>query len=128
MMAGQHARMSMPPERNVLGEELQPCSLRPLTGFYRDGCCATGPEDAGAHVVCAEFTAAFLAFSRARGNDLGTPMPDLGFPGLRPGDCWCAARWKEAGVAPPVVLRATHAEVLQYVRIAELKRHALDLA
>lgn len=123
----------MAEERNVLGEALEPCSMRPLTGFYRTGCCDTGPEDVGAHVVCAEVTEEFLAFSKARGNDLATPVPELGFEGLRPGDRWClcAARWKEAldaGVAPPVVLRATHAEALQFVRIADLKRHALDLA
>ena len=86
----------MAADRNILGEELETCSLRPMTGFYRTGCCATGEEDVGAHVVCAEVTAAFLAFSRTRGNDLGTPVPALGFQGLQPGDRWCvcAARWR----------------------------------
>jgi uncharacterized protein len=120
-------------DRNVLGGELEACSVRPLTGFYRTGCCETGPEDVGVHVVCAEVTEDFLAFGRARGNDLSTSVPEIGFSGLRPGDRWClcAARWKEAqeaGVAPRVVLRATHAEALQYVRLADLEQHALDLA
>jgi uncharacterized protein len=122
----------MPADRNVLGEELETCSMRPMTGFYRTGCCATGPEDVSAHVVCAELTQEFLAFSTTRGNDLSTPVPAIGFPGLQPGDRWClcAARWYEAldaGVAPRVVLRATHQEALQYVPLEELKRHALDL-
>ena len=123
----------MAEDRNVLGEELETCSLRPMTGFYRTGCCATGAADVGAHVVCAEVTAAFLALSKARGNDLGTPVPALGFPGLKPGDRWClcAARWQEAldaGMAPRVVLRATHQDALEYVSLDDLKRHALDLA
>ena len=123
----------MPEDRNVLGETLDTCSIRPMSGFYRTGCCETSPEDVGAHVVCAEVTDDFLAFSKARGNDLSTPVPEIGFPGLKPGDRWClcAARWKEAldaGKAPRVVLRATHAEALQYVSLADLKRHALDLA
>lgn len=118
--------------RNVLGGELAPCSHRPLTGFYRDACCNTGPEDVGVHTVCVIVTAEFLAFSKARGNDLSTPMPQYGFPGLEPGDRWClcAARWKEAhaaGKAPRVVLAATHAETLQYVTLADLKKFALDL-
>jgi uncharacterized protein len=118
--------------RNVLGGELEPCSNRPLTGFYRDGCCNTGPEDSGVHTVCVIVTAEFLAFSKARGNDLSTPMPEYGFPGLKPGDRWClcAARWKEAhqaGKAPRVVLAATHMESLQYVTLANLKKFALDL-
>lgn len=123
----------MPSEaRNVLGEPLAPCGTDPVTGFYRTGCCATGPEDAGAHVVCARVTADFLDFSRRRGNDLVTPAPALGFPGLKPGDRWClcAARWREAleaGVAPPVVLAATHERALEHVALADLKRHALDL-
>lgn len=117
---------------NVLGEPLAPCGTDPVTGFYRTGCCATGPEDAGAHVVCAQVTADFLDFSRRRGNDLVTPAPALGFPGLKPGDRWClcAARWREAleaGVAPPVVLTATHERALEHVALADLKRHALDL-
>jgi uncharacterized protein len=123
----------MPEDRNVFGEGLEACSIRPLSGFYRSGCCETGPEDLGAHVVCAEVTEAFLAFSRSRGNDLSTPVPEIGFPGLCPGDRWClcAARWQEAldaGVAPRVVLRATHESALEHVAFEDLKRHALDLA
>ena len=116
---------------NVLGEPLQPCGLDPLTGFYRDGCCNTGYEDVGIHTVCVRVTREFLAFSRRRGNDLTTPLPEAGFPGLRPGNQWClcAGRWKEAldaGMAPPVVLAATHEETLAIVALAELKRHASD--
>jgi uncharacterized protein (DUF2237 family) len=122
----------MPEDRNVLGEKLETCSLRPMSGFYRTGCCETGPEDVGAHVVCAEMTEEFLAFSKSRGNDLSTPVPDLGFPGLKPGDRWClcAARWKEAldaAVAPRVILRATHESTLEHVALADLKQRALDL-
>ncbi len=118
--------------RNVLGEALLPCGDEPLTGFYRDGCCNTGPDDLGRHVVCARMTAEFLDFSRSRGNDLTRPVPATGFPGLRPGDRWClcAARWQEAleaGVAPRVVLRATHEAALEHVALEDLKRHALDL-
>jgi len=114
--------------KNVLGTELQPCSLDPLTGFYRDGCCNTGADDAGVHAVCARVTAEFLEFSKAAGNDLSTPQP--GFPGLRPGDQWClcAARWAEAlaaGAAPPVVLESTHACVLEWVSLDELRAHAI---
>jgi hypothetical protein len=106
--------------------------MAPMTGFYRTGCCETGPEDLGAHVVCVETTAAFLEFSKSRGNDLSTPMPEFGFPGLKPGDRWClcAARWQEAleaGAAPRVVLGATHEAALEHVALADLKRHALDL-
>lgn len=120
------------PSRNVLGEALAPCSLQPLTGFTRSGSCQTGPQDLGAHTVCAQVTAAFLEFSRSRGNDLITPIPAYGFPGLKPGDRWClcAGRWLEAyqaGVAPPVVLRATHAKALGAIELEVLKRHALDL-
>lgn len=120
------------PARNVLGEPLITCSTDPLTGFYRDGCCHTGPEDRGSHVVCAQVTEAFLAFSLSRGNDLITPRPEFGFPGLRDGDRWClcATRWAEAfaaGVAPPVVLQATHEAVLRHVTLADLKRLALDV-
>src|SRR5579884_3883332 len=102
------------PRRNVLGEPLEPCSLNPLTGFYRNGCCSTGPEDVGSHTVCVVVTAEFLEFSKAAGNDLSTPRPEWGFPGLVPGDRWClcASRWLEAhdaGAAPDVVLGATHA-------------------
>ena len=118
--------------RNVLGEPLAPCSEAPLTGFFRTGCCVTGPEDRGLHVVCARVTAEFLEFSRRRGNDLLTPVPAFRFPGLVPGDRWClcAARWREAflaGAAPPVVLAATHERALEVVGLEELKRHALDL-
>jgi hypothetical protein len=118
--------------RNVLGEPLGECSGDPLTGFYRDGCCRTGPEDLGRHVVCAEVTAGFLEYSRARGNDLVTPRPEFGFSGLKPGDRWClcAARWQEAfraGAAPPVVLGSTHEAALEICDLADLKRHARDL-
>jgi len=118
---------------NVLGQPLAPCSLDPLTGFYRDGCCNTGYEDTGIHTVCVRVTAKFLAFSKRRGNDLSTPMPEFGFAGLSPGDQWClcAGRWKEAldaGVAPPVMLAATHEETLAIVALDDLKRHALDLS
>lgn len=118
--------------RNVLGGRLEPCSLQPRTGFYRNGCCDTGPDDVGVHVVCARMTAAFLEFSRSRGNDLVTPAPDVGFPGLKPGDRWClcVARWKEAldaGVAPPIALRSTHEAALAIVTLEDLTRHALDL-
>ena len=117
------------PARNVLGTALIPCSTSPLTGFFRDGCCNTGDEDHGQHTVCAEMTEAFLAFSQARGNDLSTPRPNWGFPGLRPGDRWClcVSRWKEAldaGCAPPVILRATHAAALDVVTLADLQAHA----
>jgi uncharacterized protein (DUF2237 family) len=117
---------------NVLGEPLQPCSEEPMTGFFRDGCCNTSPEDLGRHVVCVRVTAEFLEFSRSRGNDLSTPMPEYGFPGLQPGDQWClcAARWQEAlqaNAAPRVVLQSTHAAALQVVKLADLKKYALDL-
>jgi hypothetical protein len=121
------------PALNVLGERLELCSLKPMTGFYRDGCCDTGKEDVGSHTVCAVMTAEFLAFSRSAGNDLSTPVPALGFPGLKPGDRWClcAPRWQEAfeaGHAPRVVLRATHQGALNYCSLADLKRFAVDLA
>jgi uncharacterized protein len=117
--------------KNVLGEELQPCGFDPLTGFYRDGCCHTGVEDAGVHVVCAQMTAEFLDFSNAQGNDLSTPMPAHGFPGLQPGDRWClcASRWHEAfeaGVAPPVFLEATQIQALEWCSLAALRAHAVD--
>ncbi|MCB0157269.1 MAG: DUF2237 domain-containing protein [Caldilineaceae bacterium] len=116
---------------NVLGTELEPCSAEPLTGLYRDGRCRTGADDAGLHVVCARMTAAFLEFSRTRGNDLITPRPEFLFPGLQPGDQWClcAARWQEAldaGVAPPVVLESTHISALEFVQLDDLMRHAAD--
>ena len=116
---------------NVLGTDLQPCSLDPLTGFYRDGCCNTGGDDAGVHVVCALMTDPFLAFSASMGNDLSTPMPAYGFQGLKAGDQWClcASRWKEAfdaGMAPPVYLAGTHMAALEYATLDELKAHAID--
>ncbi|NUO50748.1 MAG: DUF2237 domain-containing protein [Polyangiaceae bacterium] len=118
--------------KSVLGREIGSCCRSPLTGFYRDGCCNTGPEDTGSHTVCAQMTREFLAFSRKRGNDLSTPVPAAGFPGLAPGDKWClcAARWKEAydaGVAPPVILAGTHEDALRFVTFDELAKHALDL-
>jgi uncharacterized protein (DUF2237 family) len=116
--------------RNVLGTELIPCSLDPVTGFFRNGCCETGPDDLGLHTVCAVMTAEFLAFSRAAGNDLSTPMPQYGFKGLKPGDRWClcAPRWKEAldaGMAPQVVLESTHEETLAIVPLGVLKDYAV---
>jgi hypothetical protein len=118
-------------DRNVLGGRLEPCSTEPLTGFYRDGCCNTGAEDLGLHVVCTRVTRAFLDFARAQGNDLVAPAPEFGFPGLKPGDRWCvcAATWRqafEAGVASPVVLAATHEETLAIIPFDALKKHALD--
>jgi uncharacterized protein (DUF2237 family) len=120
------------PARNVLGGPLETCSINPMTGFFRDGCCNTSPQDVGSHTVCVVMTAEFLAFSKAQGNDLSTPMPEFGFPGLNPDDRWClcAPRWREAleaGTAPRVVLRATHLGALQYCDLADLKRHAIDL-
>lgn len=119
--------------RNVLGEPLQACSESPMTGFYRDGCCNTGPDDLGVHGVCVQVTQEFLEFGRASGNDLTTPMPEYGFPGLQPGNRWClcAARWKEAleaGAAPRVVLTATHEATLEFVSLEALKQHAIDLS
>jgi uncharacterized protein (DUF2237 family) len=116
--------------RNVLGTELQVCSLDPLTGFTRTGCCETGPEDSGSHTVCTQVTEEFLIFSMSRGNDLSTPRPEYGFAGLKPGDRWClcAPRWHEAaeaGFAPPVILEATHEEALEITSLADLKYHAL---
>ena len=121
------------PPLNVLAEPLAHCSSAPLTGFYRDGCCRTGPDDLGSHVVCIQATAEFLEFSKSRGNDLSTPVDDFGFPGLNPGDRWClcALRWKEAleaGHAPRVVLTSTHEAVLNYVDLSDLKPYALDLS
>lgn len=118
---------------NVFGEPVEMCSNNPMTGFYRTGCCHTGPDDLGLHTICVVVTAEFLAFSKVRGNDLSTPMPEFGFPGLNPGDRWClcAARWKEAldaGMAPRVVLRATHEATLEIVPLDDLKRYAIDLA
>jgi uncharacterized protein (DUF2237 family) len=120
------------PSRNVLGGPLAPCATDPMTGFFRDGCCNTGPDDRGLHTVCAVMTAEFLAFSKARGNDLSTPVPQYRFPGLKPGDRWClvAARWREAlqaGRAPKVHLAATHEATLHVVSLEELKKHAIDI-
>jgi uncharacterized protein len=121
------------PSRNVLGGVLENCSLKPMTGFFRNGCCDTSAEDVGSHTVCVVMTAEFLAFSKSSGNDLSTPMPEYGFPGLVPGDRWClcAPRWQEAleaDSAPRVVLRATHEGALQYCELADLKRYAIDLS
>lgn len=117
--------------KNVLGTELAVCSHAPVTGFYRNGCCDTGADDHGVHTVCAEVTAEFLEFSQRQGNDLSTPRPEHGFAGLAPGDRWClcASRWQEAldaGVAPPVVLAATHARSLEWIDLAAFRAHALD--
>ena len=117
--------------KNVLGGELIPCSLDPVTGFFCNGCCETGPHDVGLHTVCAVMTAEFLAFSKMMGNDLSTPVPEYGFPGLKPGDRWClcAPRWKEAldaGAAPQVVLTSTHEETLAIVPLGVLKDHAVE--
>ncbi len=119
------------PELNVLGEPLQLCSMNPLTGFFRNGNCITGPLDEGRHTACAVMTDAFLAFSKSRGNDLTTPMPEYAFPGLKAGDRWClvALRWVEAleaGMAPQVVLAGTHQSVLKYVEIDVLRKYAVD--
>jgi uncharacterized protein (DUF2237 family) len=119
-------------ERNVLGDELEPCGTEPLTGFYRDGCCSTGPEDIGSHTICAVVTAEFLEHQRSIGNDLSTPQPQYRFPGLVPGDRWCvtARNWLRAyadGVAAPVVLAATNAAVLSIVPLDKLREHAVDV-
>lgn len=116
--------------RNVLGGPLATCSVDPLTGFARDGHCHTGPQDVGSHTVCAQMTQTFLHYAKRRGNDLVTPVPEFGFPGLKAGDRWClcASRWLEAaedGVAPPVVLEATHERALQQIALADLSYHAL---
>ena len=128
-----HGRERRRTARNVLGEPLETCSIKPMSGFYRDGCCNTGPEDVGSHTVCAVMTAEFLEFSKSHGNDLSTPLPEFGFPGLKPGDRWClcAPRWQEAleaKQAPRVVLRATHEGALSHCALADLKRLAMDLA
>ncbi len=119
------------PSRNVLGGKLEDCSLDPVTGFFRNGCCDTSPEDVGSHTVCCVTTAEFLEYSRSVGNDLSTPYPQYGFAGLKPGDRWClcAPRWQEAleaGRAPKVVLRATHEGALDYCSLEDLKKHAVD--
>jgi uncharacterized protein len=117
---------------NVLGDELEPCGTDPVTGFYRDGCCSTGPEDLGSHTICAVMTADFLAHQQRIGNDLSTPMPQYRFPGLVPGDRWCvtARNWLRAhndGMAAPVVLASTHQRVLDLVPLDVLKQHAVDV-
>jgi len=119
------------PERNVLGGPLVACSTTPLTGFFRDGCCRTSPQDVGQHTVCCIVTAEFLAFSTARGNNLTTPHPEHRFPGLKPGDRWClcAPRWREAwdaGCAPRVVLEATHAKAADICPLTAMREHAVD--
>jgi uncharacterized protein (DUF2237 family) len=119
-------------DRNVLGEPLQPCGTDPLTGFYRDGCCSTGPEDAGSHTICAVVTTEFLAHQRSIGNDLSTPRPEYRFPGLNPGDRWCvtAVNWLRAhaeGYAAPVVLAATHERATDVVPLEILQQHAVDV-
>jgi uncharacterized protein (DUF2237 family) len=122
----------MEQERNVLGSSLEPCGTDPVTGFYRDGCCSTGPEDVGSHTVCAVVTTEFLAHQQRVGNDLVTPRPEYRFPGLQPGDRWCvvAVRWLqayEAGAAAPVVLAATHARALEVIPLEALRKHAVDV-
>lgn len=124
---------AMHPSKNVLGEELLPCSQKPVTGFFRNGCCDTSDEDRGSHTVCAVMTDEFLAWSKARGNDLSTPAPEHGFAGLNAGDRWClcAPRWQEAwkaGMAPNVILQSTHEGALAHVAIEELISRALDVA
>lgn len=121
----------MPGAKNVLGKPLQPCSYDPMTGWFRNGCCETGPGDFGMHIVCVQVTNEFLAFSKRAGNDLSTPVPEYDFPGLKHGDRWClcATRWKEAydaGVAPGVILAATHMSAIEFATLEELKEHALD--
>jgi len=122
-----------PAPRNVLGGALRACCLAPATGFFRDGLCRTDARDRGRHVICAQMTEAFLAFTRARGNDLSTPRPEFAFPGLNPGDRWClcALRWREAleaDVAPPVILEACDAHALDYVPLETLRQHAIEAA
>jgi uncharacterized protein (DUF2237 family) len=119
-------------DRNVLGGELEPCGTDPVTGFYRDGCCTTGPEDRGSHTVCATVTSEFLAHQRNIGNDLSTPMPQYGFPGLQPGDRWCvtARNWLRAhhdGAAAPVVLASTNEQCLEIIPLEILQEHAVDV-
>jgi hypothetical protein len=119
-------------ERNVLGDELEPCGTDPITGYYRDGCCSTGPRDLGSHTICAVVTAEFLDHQRRIGNDLSTPMPQYRFPGLSPGDRWCvtAVNWARAfndGVAAPVVLASTNEAVLRIVPLTALRQHAIDV-
>ena len=119
-------------ERNVLGRELEPCGTDPMTGFYRDGMCTCGPEDIGVHAVCAVMTEEFLAHQRSVGNDLSTPIPEWGFPGLQPGDRWCvvAMRWRSAyeeGVYAPVVLASTNERALEVIPLSWLQKHSVDV-
>lgn len=118
-------------QKNVLGGALIPCSVAPMTGFFRDGCCHTSPEDIGSHTVCAVMTNDFLSFSKSAGNDLTTPRAEYGFPGLKPGDSWClcAARWEQArraGAAPSIILSATNAACLSVVTLEDLRAHAVN--
>lgn len=120
----------MTKSKNVLGTVLKSCCFDPMTGFYRDGFCQTGPTDYGTHVVCARMTEAFLTYTKNKGNDLSTPLPMYNFPGLKPGDQWClcVSRWREAmlaGVAPPVILQATHERALDVVTMEDLKKYAI---
>jgi uncharacterized protein len=125
--------MNVKIDRNVLGTELQTCCTSPMTGFFRTGICATGPQDLGTHVVCAQITAEFLAYTKSQGNDLMTPVPAYNFPGLKPGDKWClcVSRWQAAfiaGVAPPVDLAATHSRALDVVALPDLQQHEITAA
>jgi uncharacterized protein (DUF2237 family) len=120
-------------QQSVLAEPLEPCSTSPMTGFTRNGCCETGSEDLGSHTVCVQVTDEFLEFSKNSGNDLSTPRPEFGFPGLKSGDRWClcALRWTEAleaDAAPKVVMRATHVNALEVISFSDLKNHAIDLS
>jgi uncharacterized protein (DUF2237 family) len=129
---GSREQYSGPMERNVLGGPLQSCSAEPLTGFFRDGCCRTGPEDLGSHTICAVVSAEFLEYQQRIGNDLSTPLPHYGFPGLEPGDRWCvtARNWlraHEAGIAAYVVLAATHERALDIVPLEILRQYAVDV-
>ena len=131
-LAVRHARLTAMADLNVLGGDLEPCGTDPMTGFYRDGCCSTGPEDLGSHTICAVVTAEFLEHQRSIGNDLSTPMPEYRFPGLVPGDRWCvtAVNWlraHEAGCAAPVVLASTHLRALDIVPLEALQEHAVDV-
>ena len=122
----------MSKQKNIFGEDLEECSVRPLTGYFRDGCCNTDSSDLGLHIVCVEVSEQFLEFSKSRSNDLSTPNPDVEFPGLKPGDRWClcADRWKEAldaGVAPPVIFSSTNEKVLEIIELEDLKRYAIDV-
>jgi hypothetical protein len=124
-----HMNLRLP--KNVLGTELQPCCLEPVTGFFRDGYCRTGVDDLGVHIVCAVMTEEFLDFSKRMGNDLTTPIPEYEFRGLQPGDRWClcVSRWVEAwqaGKAPPVILESTHLAAIEFTDLEELKRHAVS--